>query len=63
MNENEALEQIEEFTQIQYEDFVNVLVTAAKITEAYRKLYPYTPKDQAYEEMWNNIIKLRNKTE
>jgi hypothetical protein len=63
MNEKEAIQQIEEFTQFQYEDFVNVMVTAAKITEAYRKLYPYAPKDQTYEEIWNNIIKLRNKIE
>jgi len=51
MNETyEAIQQIEEFTEgLQLEDFVNVMVTANKITEAYRKLYPDAPKDQTYE--------------
>jgi hypothetical protein len=56
----EELQTIEKLTErLTLYSFIDVMTTANKFKEAYRKLYPDASKDQTYEETWGNIKQLK----
>lgn len=56
---SESLEEeqiIQEYTEgLTLESFIDVMVTANTIKEAYKKLFPDASSNQTCEEMWKNI--------
>jgi hypothetical protein len=63
INMTQSLEErriIQEYTEgLTLESFIDVMVTANTIMNAYKRLFPDAPKDQTFEEMWKNIKQLK----
>lgn len=57
-----AKQTIEEFTEnLTLEVFIDVMTTANVVNSNYKKLFPDSPNDQTYEQIWKNIKALRNR--